>query len=84
MANAFRGAIQKGTYKKMKSLSFLILLLTIPSQSFAQGVRLTGKIVDEKNGTPLIYATISIKGKGIGTISNTDGEFEFHISQKVI
>ncbi len=40
-------------------------------------ITLTEKIVDEQNGTPLTYATISIKGKGIGTISNVDGEFEF-------
>ncbi len=66
----------------MKLLSLLIFLLTAQYQNFAQGViLLTGKIIDDKTEAPLIYAVISIKGKGIGTISNTDGEFEFHIPE---
>src|SRR6476620_2274241 len=57
-----------------------LLLFAILSQSLAQNaISITGKIVDEKNGTPLSYATISLKGTGMGTVSNSDGEFEFHI-----
>src|SRR5258706_5482860 len=66
----------------MKSLSFVMFLLITQSNCYAQGViTLKGKIVDEKNGTPLTYASISIKGLAIGTITNSDGEFEFHIPE---
>ncbi len=36
---------------------------------------LTGKIVDDKKGDPIIYASISIFNKPIGTITNRDGDF---------
>lgn len=36
---------------------------------------LSGKLVDEKKGRPVRYASVSIFNKPVGTISNTDGEF---------
>ncbi len=36
---------------------------------------LSGKIVDEKNGEPISYASVSLLNKPIGTISNSDGDF---------
>ncbi|MFW6371545.1 MAG: carboxypeptidase-like regulatory domain-containing protein [Bacteroidota bacterium] len=36
---------------------------------------LTGKILDRKKESPVPYASVSVKGKPIGTISNLDGEF---------
>lgn len=36
---------------------------------------LTGKIVEEKKGDPIAFATISLANKSIGTISNSDGDF---------
>ena len=38
-----------------------------------------GHVADEENGKNLAYASISVKGKPIGTISNSEGNFEFHI-----
>jgi len=62
----------------MKLISVLMLFSAIQLQNFAQGViPVIGKIIDEKNGTPLSYASISLKGTGIGTVANSDGEFEF-------
>jgi len=66
----------------MKSLQVIIaLLFAISSGSVAQdAISITGKIIDEKNGAPLSYAAISLKGTGMGTVSNGDGEFEFHLN----
>lgn len=36
---------------------------------------LSGKIIDDKKGDPIKYASISLFNKPIGTISNTDGDF---------
>jgi len=44
---------------------------TIPVKYFF----LSGKIIDDKKGEPISYASISIFNKPIGTITNTDGDF---------
>lgn len=44
---------------------------TIPVKYFF----LTGKITDKKKGEPIGYASISVFGKPIGTITNPDGDF---------
>lgn len=48
-----------------------IAIDTIPIKFFF----LSGKILELKKGDPVKYASISIFGKPIGTISNQDGEF---------
>ena len=64
---------------KLLSIPFLLTL----SQGIAQDVMsITGKIIDERNGTPLSYAAISLKGTGMGTVANNDGEFEFHTTKQ--
>jgi CarboxypepD_reg-like domain len=47
-----------------------------------EDIVIKGKVVDDKSNLPLGYASISIKGRGVGTVSNNDGIFEFHISKK--
>lgn len=44
---------------------------TVPVKYFF----LSGKIVDEKKGEPISYASVSFLNKAIGTISNKDGDF---------
>lgn len=36
---------------------------------------LTGKLIEERKGKPIKYASVSVFNKPIGTMSNTDGEF---------
>jgi CarboxypepD_reg-like domain len=40
----------------------------------------TGKIIDEETSEPLPFATIALKSKGKGTVSNTNGNFGMKIS----
>jgi hypothetical protein len=43
---------------------------------------LTAKVVDEETKKPIVFATIYITGTSIGTVSNSDGEFELKIPEK--
>lgn len=40
---------------------------------------LKGKIIDSKTGEPLSYATLSINKLGIGTVSNSDGNWTLRV-----
>ncbi len=59
-----------------------VLLLFAASLLFfgANGQKLTlsARVLDNETQEPLTYASIGIKGKPIGTISNLNGEFDFH------
>lgn len=43
-----------------------------------QKLTLSARVLDNETQEPLTYASIGIKGKPIGTISNLQGEFDFH------
>lgn len=61
---------------------FGLLLFFCVSTFFAQAQRsitISGKIIDKETNEPLVFASISIKGKSLGTVSNKVGEFDFHI-----
>ena len=49
----------------------------IPNLSYRE---ISGKITDYSGNMSLPYASIGVKGKHIGTISNHDGEFSFTLS----
>lgn len=40
---------------------------------------LQGKVLDQKTGDPLAYATIGLYGTSLGSITNQEGEFSFKI-----
>jgi len=42
---------------------------------------ITGILKDAKTSEKIIYATISVPGTGIGTVSNSDGEFTLKVSK---
>ncbi len=47
-------------------------------------LKIEGKIIDNNTKKPIEYANISLIGKSIGTVSNTDGEFVMKISPAFI
>lgn len=59
---------------------FFILALMLPVGAWAQNITISGKVVDRDSDEPLSFASVSIKGKPVGTISNEQGEFDFHFS----
>jgi hypothetical protein len=42
-------------------------------------LRIAGKVVDARTGKPLAYSSVSLKGKGLGVITNNEGNFVLHI-----
>ncbi len=62
-------------------MKILLLFLLLTTSSFAQEVfiSISGKLVDNKSKEPIPYASIFIKGKSIGTTSNNEGRFLFHM-----
>ncbi len=68
-----------------KNLAFkIVLVITTWLFSFqniyAQNITISGRIVDAEDGESLPFASIGIKGASFGVITNTLGEFDFHIS----
>jgi hypothetical protein len=58
----------------------LLAIFSITSTIAFGQVRLTGKVIDSSNNELLPGVNISIKGTDIGTISNSNGEFELTIA----
>ncbi len=75
--------------KKFTATAFLsTLLIGVLSycHSFGQANRivLTGKVIEKATQEPLPYATVSIRGKSIGVVTNQLGEFTFNFSDQYL
>jgi TonB-linked SusC/RagA family outer membrane protein len=62
-----------------KKLTLLYLLIGI-SWASAQ-TKITGTVLSAEDGTPVIGATVSVKGTSTGTITDTNGKFTLSVSQ---
>ena len=58
--------------------SLVILLWAIPFLVSAQKATISARVIDKESKEALAFATVGIKGKPIGTITNLQGEFDFH------
>lgn len=58
---------------------FSLLFLFAGHALVAQNITISGKVIDAENKETLPFTSIWIKGKTIGTISNAEGAFDFHI-----
>ena len=63
----------------MRILLLFTLVLTINSYAQETFTSIEGKLIDEKSKQPIPYASIYIKGKSIGTTTNDEGRFLFHV-----
>lgn len=63
-------------------LLFTFLLALFTTLGVAQKLTVSGKVTDRDTHEPLPFASIGIKGKPIGTISNLQGDFDFHIPEE--
>ena len=72
---------------KMRKLSHLFgllaLLLLLPGQSFAQNLRVEGRVLDEQ-GEGVIGAGVVIQGTTTGTITDMDGNFSLSVPRGAI
>ena len=64
----------------MKVILFLYFFI-LANTLFAQDsfITISGRVTDIEDQTPLPFASIGLKGTSLGTITNTQGEFDFHI-----
>ncbi len=63
----------------MRQLPLLIALLLMSSVLKAQTRPLTGSVSDSKSSGGLPSATVSVKGKNIKTVTNSDGTFSLNV-----
>jgi hypothetical protein len=61
----------------MRNILTLVFLFFF-CNSYSQKITLTGIVLDGETKELLTFASIGIKGKPIGTISNLKGQFDFH------
>lgn len=59
-----------------------ILLLFISASLFAQQEYIAGKLLDAKSQEPIVFASIRIKNRALGVISNVDGSFKIPLKYK--
>jgi hypothetical protein len=67
------------SHSSIKAGVLLLVALFIGTTSSAQNLTLSGKVVDKETNEPLIFASVGIKDKPIGTVTNLQGEFDFHV-----
>ncbi len=68
----------KNFYKN--SLAAVLLMILTASVGFTQ-TNISGKVTDEESGEPIAGVNIVVKGRIIGTISNTDGNFSLKVNE---
>ncbi|MBK5279621.1 MAG: carboxypeptidase-like regulatory domain-containing protein, partial [Bacteroidia bacterium] len=57
----------------------LLLLFFIGASAMAQKITVSAKVIDKETKEPLIFASVGILDKPIGTISNMQGDFDFYL-----
>ena len=63
--------------KCMKQIySIALLLLLLLSVSTGVSAQIKGVITDSLTHEPLMYITVQYEGKGVGGISNAEGEYQ--------
>jgi len=56
------------------------VILTIPVVAQEKSyLEYDGKVINEETGDPLVFATISIEGTNIATVTNSEGEFRIKV-----
>jgi len=68
-------------FKNLLKVSCLAWLCFLVLPAMAQNKTVTGKIVDSKDGSPLIGASVVSKGTTTGAISDVNGDFRLSVSE---
>lgn len=68
---------QKKVLKKFysKTFSFFLCACFVSTLTFAQGKKISGKVVDQKDGLPLPGVSVIVKNTNIGTFTDKNGTF---------
>ncbi len=62
-------------------MKFVLLFVLSTLNAYPQNsiVAVKGTLIDQKSKEPIAYASVYLKGKSIGTTTNNDGKFLFHV-----
>lgn len=60
--------------------SFILLFFSLTITAQKNTKRISGQLLDKETRTPIVFASIYLKGQTIGTTSNEEGNFTFHFS----
>ena len=63
----------------MRKTLCCFLLFIAPLVTIGQDITVSATIVDKETNEPLGYASVGLKSVALGTISNANGEFDFHM-----
>lgn len=66
----------------MRKLLFLVMSLLTIGQVWAQTKEVTGKVTDSKDGSPLVGATVTVKGTRISVKTGEGGIFKITVPSK--
>lgn len=66
----------------MKNLLLILCLACLPLLSTAQITKVQGQIISAEDKTPLIGATVKVKGTNISSISDIDGNYTIDVDAK--
>ncbi|MEZ4973224.1 MAG: carboxypeptidase-like regulatory domain-containing protein [Cyclobacteriaceae bacterium] len=56
-----------------------LCFILFPGFTKAQNITISAKVIDRETREPVVFASVGIKDRPIGTITNLQGEFDFHI-----
>ena len=80
MKNAFRTkSYRHSRHIRLRSLSLVLLIFAASFNLFSQARQLSGKVISEADGSPMVGVSVVIKGSTTGTITDMDGAFEIKV-----
>ena len=68
-------------FKNLLKLSCFALLCLFVLPAMAQNKTITGKVIDSKDSSPLIGASVSAKGSTAGTITDVNGSYKLSVPE---
>jgi len=85
--------MKRNQHIKPNTLQCLLIILTfvfscivtfpVYAQNNKPYIEYKGKVIDETSGEPLVFATITIEGSNIATVTNSEGEFILKIPKDI-
>ncbi len=64
----------------IQTVFLLLMIFTLTNPTIAQPtIKVSGKVVDEATKESINFASVSVRGKPMGTVTNSEGEFDFYV-----
>src|SRR5690242_3054478 len=80
-SNPKRSRMRTSIRSNVRAALCLAAILSLPFALSAQGITVTGSVVDFSKGTAIAGATIGVKGSSNGAITNANGMFSIHVDK---